>query len=213
LSIAAHALIAAIVVMVPLMATDVLPTPRTMIGAFTVQPIPPPPPPPAAATQVRARVAAPASTNAAPSDPPPTLEPEPATTATVAGDPRGVPGGLPDGIIGATGVLPSVPPIPVPPAPAGPVPVGGRIKEPAKIHHVAPLYPMIAREARVEGVVVIEATIGTDGRVRQARVLRSKPLLDEAALTAVRQWVFTPTTLNGAPVPVIMTVTVHFRLN
>jgi protein TonB len=212
LSIAAHALIAAIVVMVPLMATDVLPTPRTMIGAFTVQPIPPPPPPPAAAPAVRARVAGPAETNAAPRDPSPTLEPEPASTVTVAGDPGGVRGGLPDGLIGGPGVLSSVPTVPSPPAPAGPLPVGGRIKEPAKILHVAPVYPVIAQQAQVEGVVVIEAVIGTDGRVRQARVLRSKPLLDEAALTAVRQWVFTPTTLNGAPVPVIMTVTVHFRL-
>jgi protein TonB len=64
----------------------------------------------------------------------------------------------------------------------------------------------------VEGVVIIEAVIGTDGRVQQARVLRSKPLLDEAALTAVRQWVFTPTLLNGVPVPLIMTVTVNFTL-
>jgi protein TonB len=65
----------------------------------------------------------------------------------------------------------------------------------------------------VQGVVVIEATIGADGRVKDAHVLRSVPLLDEAALAAVRQWVYTPTRLNGEPVSVIMTVTVHFQLN
>jgi protein TonB len=92
------------------------------------------------------------------------------------------------------------------------VPVGGRIKIPAKVLHVPPVYPAIAQQARVEGVVIIEAIIGTDGRVKEARVLRSKPLLDEAALAAVRQWVFSPTTLNGVPVPVLMTVTVNFTL-
>jgi protein TonB len=64
----------------------------------------------------------------------------------------------------------------------------------------------------VEGEVEIEAVIGEDGRVREARVTRGKPLLDDAALAAVRQWAFTPTTLNGEPVAVIMTVTVVFTL-
>ena len=72
--------------------------------------------------------------------------------------------------------------------------------------------PQIALSARREGTVIVEAIIGEDGRVQQARVLRSVPLLDEAALTAVRQWVFTPTRLNGEPVPVVMTVTVTFRI-
>ena len=70
----------------------------------------------------------------------------------------------------------------------------------------------MAQQARVQGVVIIEATIGVDGSVDSARVLRSVPLLDEAALEAVRQWVYTPTLLNGVPVPVIMTVTVQFTL-
>ena len=63
-----------------------------------------------------------------------------------------------------------------------------------------------------DGVVIIEATIGPNGAVQEAKVLRSIPLLDAAALDAVRQWTFTPTTLNGVPVPVIMTVTVNFTL-
>ena len=60
--------------------------------------------------------------------------------------------------------------------------------------------------------MIIEAIIDVDGRVQQARVLRSAPLFDEAALAAVRQWVYTPSRLNGRPVSVVMTVTVHFRL-
>ena len=77
---------------------------------------------------------------------------------------------------------------------------------------MSPLYPAIAQSARVQGIVIIEAIIGADGRVTDVTVLRSIPLLDAAALTAVRQWEFTPTLLNGIPVPVIMTVTVNFTL-
>ena len=77
---------------------------------------------------------------------------------------------------------------------------------------VRPVYPPIAQSARVSGMVIIEATIGADGRVKDAKVLRSIPLLDQAALDAVKQWTFTPTLLNGVPVPVIMTVTVNFTL-
>ena len=58
----------------------------------------------------------------------------------------------------------------------------------------------------------MEATIGATGNVTAVNVLRSVPLLDEAAVNAVRQWVYTPTLLNGVPVPVIMTVTVNFQL-
>ena len=83
----------------------------------------------------------------------------------------------------------------------------------AQVKEVAPVYPPIAQAARVQGMVIIEATIGADGQVENARVLRSVPLLDQAALDAVRQWQYTPTMLNGVPVPVIMTVTVTFTLS
>ena len=78
---------------------------------------------------------------------------------------------------------------------------------PPRSKDVKPVYPAIAQSARVQGVVIIEATIGPNGAVQEAKVLRSIPLLDAAALDAVRQWQFTPTLLNGVPVPVIMTVT------
>jgi protein TonB len=90
--------------------------------------------------------------------------------------------------------------------------VGGNIRAPQKTRNVPPVYPPIAQSARVQGVVIIEATIGPSGRVEDAKILRSIPLLDQAALDAVKQWEFTPTLLNGVPVPVIMTVTVNFTL-
>jgi protein TonB len=99
-----------------------------------------------------------------------------------------------------------------PPVKAPPVPVGGRINRPERVHYVAPEYPALARAARREGTVILEAVLDTDGRVREVRVLRSVPLLDDAALEAVRQWRFTPTLLNGEPVPVVLTVTVVFSL-
>jgi TonB family protein len=88
--------------------------------------------------------------------------------------------------------------------------VGGQIKPPTKIKDVKPVYPAIAQSARISGAVVIEATIGEDGKVIDAKVVRSIPVLDQAALDAVRQWEYTPTLLNGAPVPVVVTVTINF---
>jgi protein TonB len=114
---------------------------------------------------------------------------------------------------GVVGGLPEAPPPPPPPPPQAPVRVGGAIKPPTKIKDVRPVYPPIAQSARVSGVVIIEATIGADGKVKDAKVLRSIPLLDQAALDAVKQWEFSPTLLNNTPVPVIMTVTVQFTLS
>ena len=93
-----------------------------------------------------------------------------------------------------------------------PLRVGGDIKEPRKVKDARPIYPQEALDAKVQGIVIMEAVIGVDGAVEKTRVLRSVPLLDQAAVDAVQQWVFTPTLLNGAPVPVIMTVTVNFTL-
>lgn len=100
-----------------------------------------------------------------------------------------------------------------PPPQETPVRIGGAIKPPQKIKDVRPQYPAIAQSARVQGVVIIEATIGPDGKVQDTRLVRSIPLLDAAAIDAVRQWEFTPTVLAGAPVPVIVTVTVQFTLS
>ncbi len=90
--------------------------------------------------------------------------------------------------------------------------VGGQIRPPQKIHSVNPIYPQEAQDARVQGVVIIEAKLAADGTVADAWVVRSIPMLDGAALDAVRQWRYAPTLLNGVAVPLIMTVTVNFTL-
>jgi TonB family protein len=88
--------------------------------------------------------------------------------------------------------------------------VGGQVRPPIRIKEVAPLYPAIAQSARVQGDVVIEATIDDEGKVADARVVKSVPLLDQAALDAVRQWQYQPSLLNGVPTAVVVTVTVKF---
>ena len=93
-----------------------------------------------------------------------------------------------------------------------PVRVGGNISPPTKTRDVQPRYPEVAWAARVQGVVILEATVGSTGVVTDVSVLRSVPLLDDAAIAAVLQWQYTPTLVNGVPVPVIMTVTVNFSL-
>jgi protein TonB len=121
----------------------------------------------------------------------------------------GVEGGVPGGVVGGVvGGLPDAPP----PPPVKAVRVGGDIREPRRVVYVPPVYPTLAVKAAVQGMVIIEATINERGRVTDATVLRSIPILDDSALEAVRQWVYTPTLLNGVPTPVIMVVTVRFTL-
>lgn len=95
--------------------------------------------------------------------------------------------------------------------PNEPIRVGNGIPPPAKVHDVPPVYPAAARAAGVQGVVILEATVDPAGAVSGIEVLRSVPELDEAAIAAVEQWRYEPTLVNGAPVPVLMTVTIAFR--
>lgn len=127
----------------------------------------------------------------------------------------GVVGGVEGGTVGGQigGVAGGEPKAEEPPKPSGPVRVGGNIREPKKLRNVPPVYPEVAKQARVQGTVVLEATIDPSGRVDNVRVLRGIPLLNDAAVDAVRKWVYSPTLLNGRPVPVIMTVTVNFTLS
>jgi protein TonB len=90
--------------------------------------------------------------------------------------------------------------------------IGGAIKPPTKTQTVEPAYPPAAQTARVQGVVICNVLVGADGKVEDARVLRSIPLLDQAALDAVGQWEFSPTLQNGNPMTVVLTVTVNFML-
>jgi protein TonB len=118
---------------------------------------------------------------------------------------------VPGGVVG--GVVGGLPPAPPPPSPRRKVVrVGGHIVAPEMIRRVDPAYPDLAREARVEGIVILEARVDTRGRVADVKVLRGHPLLDEPALAAVRQWRYRPLLLNGEPTEFVLTVTVMFRL-
>jgi len=240
-SIAIHAVVLAAVVILPLMTWEELPEPANgAVKAFFVEPAPPPPPPPpppaapkaAMAPKVDApKIPKPTPEFTAPVDVPKEVTPEPSSGTAAAGEatggePDGVEGGVTGGVKGGVvgGVVGGVeggvpepaatpPPTTEPEAPKGPVRVGGNISAPHKLKNVEPLYPEVAKQARVAGVVVLEATIGPDGRVDNVKVLRGIPLLNESAMNAVKQWVYSPTLLNGTPVPVIMTVTVNFHMS
>lgn len=97
-----------------------------------------------------------------------------------------------------------------PTATTAPLRIGGAITEPRRTKYVAPVYPSDAKDAHVEGSVIIEAVIATDGTVKGARVLRGVPMFNQAALDAVKQWAYDPTLLNGVPVEIAMTVVVNF---
>ncbi len=108
-----------------------------------------------------------------------------------------------------------VPDAPPPPEPEGPVRfvVGGNITEPIKISGPNPVYPEAARRARIQGVVVLECTLGKDGTVKEVKILKGLPLgLTESAMEAVQKWRFQPSTLNGKPVEVLYVLTVRFNL-
>lgn len=90
--------------------------------------------------------------------------------------------------------------------------IGGVIRPPTRTHYVAAVYPESAKTGGLQGVVILEALLDPAGRVAATRVLRSVPGLDEAAVDAVKQWEFEPVLLNGAPVSVVMTITVNFSL-
>jgi periplasmic protein TonB len=113
--------------------------------------------------------------------------------------------------LGLPGIIETPPALPA--APQAPIRLSSGIVAPRKTFNVDPVYPSIARTARVEGVVILEAVIDRLGRVESVRVLRSIPLLDQAAIDAVHQWRFTPTLLNGTPVSIVMVVTVNFALS
>jgi protein TonB len=217
-SIGVHAIVLFAVIVVPLLTSEELPEPTSVVKAFFVEPAappppPPPPPPPAPRPQNQPRpVATPVPTEnkfTAPVQTPEEVKPEEGIDLGIEGGvPGGVEGGVPGGVVGGVvGGLPEAPP------PPQAVRVGGQIKEPKKLKHVPPTYPDIAKQARVQGVVILECTISPQGRVTDVKVLRGIPLLDAAAQEAVKQWVYSPTLLNGVPVPVIMTVTVNFKLS
>jgi protein TonB len=208
LSIVAHMAGLGAIVTAPLIATGVLPSPASLMVFTIAAPAPPPLPPPPAIRRAIPAADAPAAANpnVAPVQAPQGFSEEPPeqTLTRHAGVTDGLPRGLPSA---GVSFAPAPPPRPQYVRP------GGDIKEPRKILDARPVYPAVAIAAKIEGRVIIEATISRDGGVIDAAVLRSQPMLDQAALDAVRQWRFTPTLLNGIPVEVKMTVTVNFSLH
>lgn len=198
---------------------------------------PPPPPAPAvseAPQPVRSkpqRAAATTETTPAVRQPQPAEQPRIVAPTTIpqdiarivdSGAPSaapGVSGGVPGGISGgvAGGMLGGVlggaaAPNVTPPPPTAPVRVGGNVKQPKVVHIEQPKYPIAAKQAHIEGVVIVEATVTADGSVEKAKAISGPPLLLEAATDAVSHWKYEPTYLNGQAVPVILTARITFSL-
>jgi len=157
------------------------------------------------------------------------LDPEPPAEVE-AGDNRlgGVPGSIGDGVQGSrlidTIIREGTPPPPIPrvepphvtpPAAAAPkrIRVSSGVQMARLTHRVEPVYPALAKSARISGTVQLEGVIGTDGRLRALRVLSGHPFLAKAAIDAVSQWIYEPTLLSGEPVEVVAPITVNFILN
>ncbi|HEY9467104.1 MAG TPA: TonB family protein [Vicinamibacterales bacterium] len=209
-SVCAHAAVVVAIFVAPIFATADLPDPRRPLTFEAITPIATPPIP-----VTRSQPAQP--TRTIPSFPiaePPELPDVDTPVIDVPGpeidtcdlcEVAGVPIG--DGSVGHDFTAP-----PVNQPPKEPIRVGGVIRPPTRVVYVAPAYPQLALAARKEGTVILQAVIDEQGSVREVQVLRGDPLLNDAAMQAVAKWHFTPTTLNGTTVPVVMTVTVTFSL-
>jgi periplasmic protein TonB len=219
ISIAVHLVVVFLVLIIPLTAVDVsLIVPSTRMPEYIRAVSLPPPPPVAVAPAPRVSAARPADVNLAPTSAPTAIRSEEALPVSPSDVPiADVPGGIPVGVGSLSGLgnvgRPMVLPPPEPARPSGPVRVAELPVAPRKTVDVRPIYPELARLAHVEGIVVMEAVLDPTGSVTQLRVIRSVPLLDPAALDAVRQWKYTPSVYGGRPVSVLMTITIRFTLH
>jgi protein TonB len=144
----------------------------------------------------------------------------PPTSGVVGGVPGGVPGGGPGGLMGGilgAGITAAPPPPPVKEAPKAATPqrirVGGNVQQANLIRKVQPVYPPLAKQARIQGTVRFTAIIGKDGTIQNLQLVTGHPLLVEAARQAVSQWQYKPTLLNGEPVEVVTQIDVNFTLS
>jgi protein TonB len=144
---------------------------------------------------------------------PPTIAPERPDPGPQLDVPIAPSVGLPAGVgeVERLAQPPAAPPADIA-RPSAPIRVALLPQPPRKLVDVRPMYPDIARSARVDGTVILEAVVDTSGSVTQLRVVRSVPLLDQAALDAVRQWRYAPSLYGGRPVSVLLTITVRFTL-
>jgi protein TonB len=210
-----------VMVLIPLIFTEALPKQQLM--TFLVAPPPPPPPPPPAAAPVKivkviqtdivngqlrtpTKIPKKILENLKEDEAPPQM----AATGVVGGVPGGVPGGSMGGVIGS--VL-SATPVAVPKiATPTRVRVSSGVQSGLLIRKVQPNYPPLARQARIQGVVVLQAQISKDGNIENLQLISGHPMLAPAAIEAVKQWKYKPYLLNGEPVEVETQVQVNFTL-
>jgi protein TonB len=223
ISFTLQVLLVGVLVLIPLLFTEALPKQQLMTFLVAPPPPPPPPPPPAAAPikivkqvqtdivngQLRTPTKIPEKVQMIKEDeaPPPMA----ATGGVVGGVPGGVPGGQMGGVIG--GIISSTP-VAVPKV-ATPqrVRVSQGVSQGLLIRKVQPTYPPLARQARIQGNVVLTAEISKDGSIENLRLVSGHPMLAPAAIEAVKQWKYKPYFLNGEPVEVETQVTVIFSLS
>lgn len=205
-----------VLVLIPLIYTQALP--KAMLSTLLVAPPPPPPPPPPPVKTVIKPVARLIQSGkltqprAIPKDVAVFKEAELPPDVTNNTNQSGVFGGIPgDGLIGGMG------PAAAPPKPTAPAPVrikqGGEVTAASIITQTHPVYPPLARQARIQGTVLLHAIIDKDGQVSKLEVVSGHPLLVQSALDAVKQWRYKPTQLNGNPVEVDTTIQVTFTMN
>lgn len=221
-SVLGHSFVVALLILLPLYFTDAINI-RQLQNTMLVAPPPPPPPPASVHIAPRApksffnqgkliapRVIPKQIAQIKEEASPPEAD-SGVASGVVGGVPGGQLGGVLGGILGRTGHVPAPPP-PKPVAHKGPYRVGGRVQAPKLIQEVQPVYPPLAKQARIQGQVVIDSVIDTQGHVTQMKVVSGSPLLVPAAEQALAQWRYQPTLLNGQPVAVDMLVTLHFEL-
>ena len=214
--------ITGVLILIPLIYTDVLP--QAQLTSMLTAPPPPPPPPP---TPVKVIKVVPRQFDAgrltAPREIPKNVsiiveDPNAAlpSASQVAG---GIPGGIPGGL-GGLGGLGGAPPPPPPPPPVKavatsrePLRVGGNVQAANLIKKATPTYPALAKSARIQGTVRFTAIIGKDGTIQNLTLVSGHPMLVQSATDAVKQWVYKPTLLNGEPVEVITQIDVNFTLS
>jgi protein TonB len=205
---------------------DVLPA-ATLQSVFVAPPPPPPPPPPPAQTPKVVVHVIPRQFDAGRLMAPKTipkdiamikedeLPPPSAGVGVVGGVAGGMAGGQINGVLGGIiGSVPTAAPPPPPPPKAAMtrIRVGGNVQAANLIRQVKPIYPALAKQARIQGTVELSAIIGKDGKVQDLKLVHGHPLLVPAALQAVREWEYRPTLLNGEPVEVATTIDVNFTL-
>jgi protein TonB len=224
-----------VAVILPMIYFDVLPKTTLQTMLIAPPPPPPPPPPPAAPAPVKIVKVIPRQFDAgklmAPKAVPKEIaqikeeELPPAASAgvgVVGGVPGGVAGGTPGGVLG--GIIGSVPtaaptppPPPVkkdgPPPPPKRITIGGNVQQAKLVRQPKPVYPPLAKQARISGVVHLAAVISANGTIQDLKVISGHPLLIPSALEAVKQWVYQPTLLNGEPVEVQTQIDVNFTLS